>query len=72
MAERHSTSTKRISRTDRQVIVGYRPQQGDTSTPKIILCGKWLRDAGFETGQNVTVKIADGCLTLLPVIESDV
>ncbi|WP_240559246.1 SymE family type I addiction module toxin [Pectobacterium brasiliense] len=36
-----------------------------------MLCGKWLRDAGFETGQNVTVKIADGCLTLLPVIESD-
>nr|WP_277754377.1 SymE family type I addiction module toxin [Rosenbergiella epipactidis] len=36
------------------------------STPLIKLSGKWLRDAGFETGTGVTVKIAGDCIVLIP------
>ncbi|QMV16762.1 SymE family type I addiction module toxin [Vibrio spartinae] len=39
---------------------------GDTSTPDIHLKGKWLREAGFETGTPVTVKIAGDCIVLIP------
>ncbi|WP_083601866.1 SymE family type I addiction module toxin [Vibrio quintilis] len=39
---------------------------GDTSTPDIHLKGKWLREAGFETGTPVTVNIAGDCIVLLP------
>ncbi|EOU7475436.1 TPA: SymE family type I addiction module toxin [Escherichia coli] len=38
---------------------------GDTSTPALNLSGKWLRDAGFDTGTGVTVKISEGCLILI-------
>lgn len=51
MANSHSTSDTDQSGTERSVIVGYRPNVFDKSTPKIILSGKWLRDAGFDTGQ---------------------
>ncbi|WP_249419117.1 SymE family type I addiction module toxin [Citrobacter sp. RHB25-C09] len=27
--------------------------------------GDWLKEAGFETGRGVTVKISDGCLTII-------
>ncbi len=39
---------------------------GDTSTPDIHLKGKWLREAGFETGTPVTVNIAGDCIVLIP------
>ncbi|EAO2688192.1 type I toxin-antitoxin system SymE family toxin [Salmonella enterica] len=29
------------------------------------LKGNWLAEAGFETGRGVTVKISDGCLTII-------
>ena len=41
-----STSFK----TERRLIIGYYPNHGDTSTPHLQLIGKWLREAGFETG----------------------
>ncbi|HHK8061256.1 TPA: SymE family type I addiction module toxin [Serratia marcescens] len=47
------------------LIVGYRPQGGDTSTPQITLSGKWLCEAGFAPGQHYTVKISEGCLVLV-------
>ncbi|MDE9544254.1 SymE family type I addiction module toxin [Xenorhabdus bovienii] len=28
--------------------------------------GQWLKPAGFETGDSVTVKIMNGCLVLIP------
>ncbi|MBD2782879.1 type I toxin-antitoxin system SymE family toxin [Xenorhabdus sp. 38] len=30
------------------------------------LKGQWLKQAGFEIGDSVTVKIMDGCLVLIP------
>ena len=38
---------------------------GDTGTPNIHLKGKWLREAGFETGVHLTVKISDGCIVII-------
>jgi len=41
------------------------PNWGDTSTPNINLKGKWLHEAGFETGAHLTVKISDGCILII-------
>ncbi|WP_241607664.1 SymE family type I addiction module toxin [Rosenbergiella epipactidis] len=46
--------------------VGYATQKTDRDTPKINLCGNWLKDAGFITGASVIVKIAHGCIVLIP------
>ncbi|UNK60702.1 SymE family type I addiction module toxin [Buttiauxella ferragutiae] len=27
--------------------------------------GKWLKEAGFETGAHLTVKISDGCIVII-------
>ncbi|MFC2186707.1 SymE family type I addiction module toxin [Fulvivirgaceae bacterium LMO-SS25] len=32
--------------------------------PEIRLCGKWLRDMGFECGQSVTVRHAKNKITI--------
>jgi len=37
----------------------------DRSTPNLILSGKWLRAAGFDTGDKVTVKVMDGCIVVM-------
>ena len=66
MADSHSTSDFADSGTERHLIVGYRPQGRDTSTPSLTLSGKWLRAAGFDTGKRFTVKVMDGCIVLLP------
>ena len=66
MADSHSTSDFAVSGTERHLIVGYRPQGRDTSTPSLTLSGKWLRAAGFDTGKRFTVKVMDGCIVLLP------
>ncbi|WP_369427123.1 SymE family type I addiction module toxin [Providencia sp. PROV236] len=34
--------------------------------PAIHLKGYWLKETGFETGFNFTVKILNGCLVLIP------
>ncbi|GKX56566.1 hypothetical protein SOASR030_26780 [Leminorella grimontii] len=59
-------SSEKPAKTQRRYTVGYVPNQGDTSTPAINLGGKWLREAGFDTGVGVTVKIADDCIVLIP------
>ncbi|EBW3212423.1 type I toxin-antitoxin system SymE family toxin [Salmonella enterica] len=33
--------------------------------PSLHLKGDWLKEAGFETGRGVTVKITEGCLTII-------
>ncbi len=66
MADSHSTSDFAVSGTERHLIVGYRPQGRDTSTPSLTLSGKWLRAAGFDTGKRFMVKVMDGCIVLLP------
>ena len=65
MADSHSTPDTDQSGTERSLIVGYRPNVYDKSTPKIILSGKWLRAAGFDTGDKVTVKVMDGCIVVM-------
>jgi|GEM_PF-4642338 toxic protein SymE len=51
MAEHDFISESVMSKAQRQYIIGYVPNQGDTSTLNIHLKGKWLREAGFETGE---------------------
>ncbi len=65
MAEHDCISEVKISKAQRNYTVGYLPNGGDTSTPNIHLKGKWLREAGFETGAHLTVKITDGCIVLV-------
>jgi len=65
MADSHSTPDTTATGTERTLIVGYRPQGRDRSTPNLILSGKWLRAAGFDTGDKVTVKVMDGCIVVM-------
>lgn len=61
-----------VSGQERQLIVkqGYYDYQGKQKQnqrahiAEILLKGKWLAQAGFEAGQQVTVKVLDGCLVL--------
>jgi len=55
-----------LVKSQRHYTVGYVPNRGDTSTPALNLSGKWLREAGFDTGIGVTVKIAGDCIVLIP------
>jgi toxic protein SymE len=71
MADSHSTPDTDQSGTERSLIVGYRPNVFDKSTPKIILSGKWLRTAGFDTGQQITVKVMNGCIVLMVYSEQE-
>jgi len=71
MADAHSTPDTNQSGTERSLIVGYRPNVFDKSTPKLILSGKWLRAAGFDTGQQVTVKVMKGCIVLVAHSENE-
>ncbi|MEH2759736.1 SymE family type I addiction module toxin, partial [Klebsiella pneumoniae] len=43
-------SSEKPVKTQRRYTVGYLPGRGDASTPSLHLSGKWLKDAGFETG----------------------
>ncbi|WP_284884518.1 SymE family type I addiction module toxin [Citrobacter portucalensis] len=36
-----------------------------SSHPSLPLKGDWLKEAGFETGRGVTVKISNGCIVLM-------
>ncbi|WP_159340361.1 MULTISPECIES: SymE family type I addiction module toxin [Leclercia] len=65
MADSHSTPDTTATGTERTLIVGYRPQGRDRSTPNLILSGKWLRAAGFDTGDKVTVKVMNGCMVVM-------
>ncbi|MDU9615448.1 SymE family type I addiction module toxin [Escherichia coli] len=63
MAEHDITQEATISKTQLRCTVGYLPNRSDT--PVIKISAKWLREAGFEIGTGVTVKISEGCLILL-------
>ena len=65
MANSHSTPDVGATGTERKLIVGYRPNVFDKSTPSINLSGKWLRAPGFDTGHQVTVKVINGCIVLM-------
>ena len=38
---------------------------GDVRYTNTHLKGKWLKEAGFEMGTHLTVKISDGCIVLI-------
>lgn len=71
MADSHSTPDVTATGTEHTLIVGYRPNVFDKSTPSINLSGKWLRAAGFDTGHQVTVKVMDGCIVLMAYSENE-
>lgn len=71
MADSHSNPDITATGTERSIIVGYRPNVHDKTTPNIILSGKWLRAAGFDTGHQVTVKVMDGCIVLVAYSEQE-
>ena len=71
MAAPHSTSDLPATKPERTFIVGYRPKCLDTSTPSITLSGKWLREAGFETGNHYTLKVMPGCLVLVGLTDRE-
>lgn len=71
MATPHSTPDLAIAKTERTLIVGYRPQGADKSTPSLTLSGKWLREVGFDTGQQVRVKVMNGCIALMACGEQE-
>ncbi|MGK9176025.1 type I toxin-antitoxin system SymE family toxin [Yokenella regensburgei] len=75
MAERDSTPEVTITKAQRRVKVGsvgichtYRKTKVPTrysQSPSIHLKGDWLKEAGFDTGRGVTVRITEGCLTII-------
>ncbi|EAX3726476.1 type I addiction module toxin, SymE family [Salmonella enterica] len=36
-----------------------------SQSPGLHLKGDWLKEAGFDTGRGVTVKISQGCIVLM-------
>ncbi|OTA15533.1 endoribonuclease [Xenorhabdus vietnamensis] len=70
MAKAHSKQNRAVNKaakTERYYTVGYVPQNGRPNPrPAINLTGRWLKQAGFEIGDTLTVKIMEGCLVLIP------
>ncbi|KMW72642.1 endoribonuclease [Photorhabdus luminescens subsp. luminescens] len=75
MAKAHSkaeVAVNKAAKTERYYTVGYVPNgnKANNATPAIHLKGQWLRQAGFNTGGQITVKVMDGCLVLIPESEA--
>ncbi|MBC8946388.1 SymE family type I addiction module toxin [Xenorhabdus indica] len=70
MAKAHSRQNRAVNKaakTERYYTMGYVPQNDKANAPPAIhLKGQWLKQAGFEIGGTLTVKIMDGCLVLIP------
>ncbi|AHK18499.1 hypothetical protein BF17_03440 [Yersinia similis] len=67
MANTHSkprTTIYKISQPERYSQVGYRINKSTPNTPAINLSGKWLREAGFNTGQSLKLRIMPGCIVI--------
>ncbi|EAA8874167.1 type I toxin-antitoxin system SymE family toxin [Salmonella enterica] len=65
-------NTKNSSKTRRLLKVGYDgvchtncKTKVPTQSPCLHLKGNWLKEAGFDTGCGVTVKILQGCIVLM-------
>ncbi|EJW2021836.1 type I toxin-antitoxin system SymE family toxin [Salmonella enterica] len=75
MAEHDITPEASISKTQRRLKVGYvgishisrktKLPARYSQSPSLHLKGDWLKEAGFDTGRGVTVKITEGCLTII-------
>ncbi|HCT5824015.1 TPA: type I toxin-antitoxin system SymE family toxin [Citrobacter sedlakii] len=74
-APRYSKPGVTITKTQRRLKVGYvgisrtnrktKVPTGYSRSPSLHLKGDWLKEAGFETGRGVTVKISEGCIVLM-------
>ncbi|WP_345828014.1 endoribonuclease SymE [Erwinia sp. HDF1-3R] len=65
MAEQHHKSGTGISSTSRAYTVGYvRDSRTFEPSPSVTLKGRWLAEAGFETGTPVDIRVMPGCLVL--------
>jgi hypothetical protein len=42
-----------------------RNKWNEKKVPELKLCGEWLRNAGFEPGDNCTIKVEKGRITIL-------
>ncbi|OSL49178.1 hypothetical protein EATG_00045 [Escherichia coli H605] len=75
MVEHDITPEVTISKTQRRYKVGYVSARHEDRTtgiaryysqhPSLNLKSDWLKEAGFDTGRGVTVKISEGCLTII-------
>jgi hypothetical protein len=59
-----------MKKQERKLRVGYKYQnrafQRMVMIPEIKLTGKWLKESGFEEGQDVKVTVADKKLVIVP------
>ena len=69
MADSHSTPDTDQSGTERSLIVGYRPNV--STNPRRKSSFPALRAAGFDTGQQVTIKVMKGCIVLVAYNEQE-
>ena len=75
MAEHDITPEVTISKTQRRLKVGYvgishtnrktKVLTKYSRSPSLHLKGDWLKEAGFDTGRGVTVKISEGYIVLM-------
>ncbi|WP_099350312.1 endoribonuclease SymE [Erwinia amylovora] len=78
MADTHDKPETRTPTTSRRYTVGYVRDSGTFEPlPAVTLKGGWLREAGFDTGTAVNVRVLPGCLILTaqepqPVTEPEV
>ncbi|AYA39735.1 SymE family type I addiction module toxin [Xenorhabdus nematophila] len=64
---KQNAAQNKAAKTERYYTVGYVPQNDKSNAPPAIhLKGQWLKQAGFNIGGSVTVKIMEGCLVLIP------
>ncbi|AUX71693.1 endoribonuclease SymE [Erwinia pyrifoliae] len=65
MAETHHKPETRTPTTSRSYTVGYVRDSGTFEPfPAVTLKGGWLREAGFDTGTAVNVRVLPDCLIL--------
>lgn len=58
--------TEATQESIRHLRVGYASRYPDYSRiPAVIMKGKWLEAAGFDTGTEVNVRVMKGCIVLL-------
>lgn len=60
-----------MKKQERQLKIGYKFQNRAhnqlVKMPEIKLIGKWLKESGFEEGQEVKVIVSDKKLIIVPV-----
>ena len=75
MAEHDITPEVTLSKAQCRYQVSYVSTRNENSkthmttyysrSPSLHLKGDWLKEAGFDTGTSVTVKISEGCIVLM-------